>query len=397
MLKRKSPPDEIDKAISVFKKLNEGKRKPVQRDIWKKEEEISTDSDDDNDMGFEGETNGEIAKARQIAKQYKFQQFDYNTVPLDAAILVVGKRRYGKSTWTDYFLSHRWQFYPDGGFCFTRTKFNYFWHQRFPESRIYEGMDWDVVGKILATQKEKVEAVIQNGEEKGKEDIPFVLIVLDDIISNQHDMRYEELLNEMMFSGRHYRVSIIINTQDIKGISPGARNNFDIVAMTYQTQERSIETLKGEYGDFFPNKKVFREIIKMNTQDHQMIIIDQTTAKYKATDCFFIDKANPHPDPYRIGDSEFWSDSGCDWEKQMKLFNNIPKHELDEWEEIAKRRWQKSLNWQKDDRYQLTSNNPYFSKQPPDDKPPKSHYRKALEIIRDKKFGVKYIPGKVKK
>ncbi len=169
MLKRKSPPDEIDKAISVFKKLNEGKRKPVQRDIWKKEEEISTDSEDD-DMGFEGETNGEIAKARQIAKQYKFQQFDYNTVPLDAAILVVGKRRYGKSTWTDYFLSHRWQFYPDGGFCFTRTKFNYFWHQRFPESRIYEGMDWDVVGKILATQKEKVEAVIQNGEGKGKEE-----------------------------------------------------------------------------------------------------------------------------------------------------------------------------------------------------------------------------------
>lgn len=48
MLKRKSPPDEIDKAISVFKKLNEGKRKPVQRDIWKKEEEISTDSEDDS-------------------------------------------------------------------------------------------------------------------------------------------------------------------------------------------------------------------------------------------------------------------------------------------------------------------------------------------------------------
>jgi len=413
--------DEKDEALRIFQEINKSKRKKeFAKSESKKEEEkkpkpkpktktkpkakpkkesdssssSSSEEEDENEFFEEqDQLSGLEKKAKEIAAQYKFNHFDYDSVPLDAAILVVGKRRYGKSTWTDHFLSHRWFFYPDGGFCFTRTKFNYFWHQRFPETRIYEGMKWDVVAKILQTQKEKVESIIHNGEKKGEETIPYILVILDDIVADQHDMRNEVLLNELMFAGRHYKVCIIINTQDIKALSPGVRNNFDIIATTYQTQERSIETLKGEYGDFFPNKRVFREIIKMNTQDHQMLIIDQTVAKYRPIDCFFIDKAELHPEPYKIGDDQFWIESECDWKDQLKLYNNIPNHDKEEWTEIAKRQWEDSKHFKPNKEFSIASNNPYFSKIPRKPDSTKSHVAKTLELINEKKFGVKYIPG----
>lgn len=51
-------------------------------------------------------------------------QYDFNTLPLDAAVGVIGKRRFGKSVWVDHCMSKRWQFYPAGAYCFTKTKHN---------------------------------------------------------------------------------------------------------------------------------------------------------------------------------------------------------------------------------------------------------------------------------
>jgi polynucleotide 5'-kinase involved in rRNA processing len=53
----------------------------------------------------------EKAKA-QLNRSYKLKQFDYNKIALDSFIIVVGKRRFGKSTWTRWILSKLWQYFP---------------------------------------------------------------------------------------------------------------------------------------------------------------------------------------------------------------------------------------------------------------------------------------------
>lgn len=76
----------------------------------------------------------------------------------------------------------------------------------------------------------------------------------------------------MVFSGRHFFIFCIILTQDVKGLPPAVRHNADFVALTYQTQERSIESLSRDYADIFCDKDGFKELIKANTQDYNMIV-----------------------------------------------------------------------------------------------------------------------------
>lgn len=123
-----------------------------------------------------------IEAARKHAQFPKeLPQFDHNKIALDSFILVIGKRRYGKSTWTQYVLSKMWHFFPRGGYCFTKTKHNYFWQQHLPASRIYDGFDEKKVREILDEQKDLWDMFLK-GKEDPKENPPYVLLIFDDVI-----------------------------------------------------------------------------------------------------------------------------------------------------------------------------------------------------------------------
>jgi hypothetical protein len=212
-------------------------------------------------------------------------------------------------------------------------------------------------------------------------------------------MKHEELLMELMYSGRHYKICIIINVQDIKGVGPGTRGNMDIIAITYQTQERTLKAFGEEYGKFWHNKEVFPLIIRLNTQDYKMIIVNQGKAKYRPEDVFFTDLANPDPDPYAIGDKKFWKDSGCNWEKQVVMYNNIPKFKTKDLEQMAEERWKNqdrdsNGDWIDTDDYKpISLNQEWFNTNKPEKKKRKSHVEEIRELISKKNFGVNYVPG----
>lgn len=83
-------------------------------------------------------------------------------------------------------------------------------------------------------------------------------------------------------------------------------------------------------------------MLKANTQDFQMVIIDQTEAKFNASDVFFVDQAQEHVEDYKIGDSAFWKESGNDWKRQLEQYDNVETHlkakDMKDWSKIADRR-----------------------------------------------------------
>ena len=177
------------------------------------------------------------------------QQFDHNKIKLDSCIGIMGKRRYGKTIWLEFVLSKMWQNFPAGGFVFTKTKHNQFWQNHFPETRIYEAFDHDVVLSILANQKAKLDRFIKTGHH---DECPYVVVILDDMMSDK-TLRYDELLNRFIFAGRHFFIFFAVCQQDVKGLGPSVRNNFDIIALTYQTQQRSMKSAQDDYADLFDN------------------------------------------------------------------------------------------------------------------------------------------------
>lgn len=260
-------------------------------------------------------------------------EYDYNPEP-DSMCLVIGKRRYGKTTWAQYLLSLIWPYFLDGGYVFTDTKQNYFWQQHFPENRVYEGVQQEVLSEILSTQKAKYNAMM-DGEDVG---IPFIVIIFDDVISDESQLRFNPLLNEIVFSGRHFFIFCIMCIQDAKGVGPKVRGNADIIALTYQTQGRSVKTIQDDFAKFFDDNDMFMQMLTENTQDHEMIIIDQATAKYNVRDAFHKTLAEEKPEEYKIGNDKFWEEAGNIWKDQLKKAKNKVKHDKDEWMALAKKR-----------------------------------------------------------
>lgn len=278
------------------------------------------------------------AQVQAEAASFQLAEFDVNKINLDSLILVIGKRRYGKTTWSRWILSQMADMFPRGAYVFTSTKHNYFWQQHVPDSRVYDGFQPTVVQRLMEEQKEVYEKFLEGTIDKNT--IPYVCLILDDVIGD-HDLRYDEIFDTLAFSGRHYFIFCIVNTQDIKGINPKIRQNADIVAFTYQTQDRSIEQIAKDYADIFADKDTFKEVIKRNTQDFQLVIIDQANAHYDVQEAFFISRAEEEVEPFKLGGFDFWKESGCEWKEQLKKFRNkkrlLDKKKREDWEEIARR------------------------------------------------------------
>jgi hypothetical protein len=198
------------------------------------------------------------------------------------------------------------------------------------------------------------------------------------------------LLDKLAGLARHYFVSVILLVQDPKIITPKVRQNADLAAMTYQTQHRAIEALQQDYMDVFEDKHTFRKLLQEKTQDHHILIVDQTEAHYHIQDMISVDSPQLKiKKPFAIGDANFWRESGCDWREQIKVYKRIPPNDTEEWKKKIKKRWRenrrlKRMYKEEDDQREETNDinlaPPEVQQQAQVEKP-KSHLQMARETV----------------
>lgn len=310
-----------------------------------KTDEVSEKHEDDGHSSGEEEEEGEYdalntnryhsrEEAVEQVMAIELEPFDFANLSLDSSIYVFGKRRYGKTTFAEYILAQVYPYFKRGGYVFTQTKQNYFWQAHFPENRIYEGVNEEVLTAIIQQQKEMYDAILKGAK---LDILPHILLVFDDVIS-AGELKKSKVLDKCIYNGRHYFLFVIICSQDVKGVGPALRQNGDLICLTYQTQERSVESIRDDYAYFFDNRYAFNYLLTKNTQDHQLLLIDQTEAKYDIKDIFKIGKA---PDPktdrpvFKVGDEVFWRKSGNDWKEQLEKAKLVPCSGRQDWEQTV--------------------------------------------------------------
>ena len=57
-----------------------------------------------------------------------------------------------------------------------------------------------------------------------------------------------------------------------------------------------------------------------------MLIVDQMEAHYTPEEMFFQHKADPHPEPFKVGGHQFWKQSGNVWKQQLEIYKNVEEH-----------------------------------------------------------------------
>lgn len=323
----------MKKNIKTYKSDSDTDEEEIQKENTKHGPEVPDDPEGAKDALAPGQFYNREAALAAVA-DIELQPFDFDKLALDSSVFVFGKRRYGKTTFGEYLLSFVAPYYRRGGYVFTQTKQNYFWQAHFPENRVYEGIPEEVLQSIITQQKAIYNAIMEGAD---IDILPHIVLIFDDVIS-AGELRQSKILEKVIYNGRHYFLFCLICSQDVKGIGPALRQNGDLVALTYQTQERSVESIRDDYAYFFGNKYAFNYLLTKNTKDFQLMLIDQTEAKYKVEDTFFVAKA---PDPktdrpvYRIGDDFFWKRARNDWKKQLARTKLVPCSGRQDWEKLV--------------------------------------------------------------
>lgn len=189
--------------------------------------------------------------------EIEIKQFQWNKLGLDFTIVLYGKRRTGKTHFIKALCNQFRRYFPTV-VVFTKTKFNGDLLKIFPDSYIFNDMDEATLERILEAQKAFV------GEIKAGPQ-PWVngrmLLVFDDVLSDKKNPRYNEMLRKMFFEGRHFWISMIITSQDSKGLPPGLKQNTDMSVILPMSARRDRETLADNTLPFLWNDKDCREFL----------------------------------------------------------------------------------------------------------------------------------------
>jgi GTPase SAR1 family protein len=135
-----------------------------------------------------------------------------------------------------YIFSPTWQLDPKMARC------------KIPEEQIFDEpeMYTQIIEEILSGQAEDI-------EEEGKDETEHILMVFTDLAGRKSVFSNAKgIMNKLAFNLRHYKVSLIIDTQSLRQINPAFRGNLSsIVLFSGITNRLEIQKIYDEYlGEF---------------------------------------------------------------------------------------------------------------------------------------------------
>lgn len=148
------------------------------------------------------------------------------------------------------------------------------------DTDFYEKVNIDLLKEIITQQK----MVIEN---YGKSIADNILLVYDDCASNKKFWNSTQV-QQLIFNSRHYKISIIITTQNYKSIPKPLRLNTSIFILYYTA---NLDELKNIYNENNSNL-TFKQFSNMfsrvcNTKDYNFLTINyQNPEKYRYSECF---------------------------------------------------------------------------------------------------------------
>lgn len=233
------------------------------------------------------------------------QPWDPTTLPIDATILLVGKRNTGKTTLTRD-LMHHMRNRLDLVVGMNPTEMaNHNLEFFIPKALIYHAFSDEKLSHILEWQRRCV------ANDKAMK----LGFVMDDCMSEQtagaggkkKKVMGSTDINKVFKLGRHLKLFYINAMQYIKDAPPDVRGNVDLLFAFNTTSGSEREKLWKEYFAMFKSYKDFSKVFDTCAQGYDCIVLDTRRASQKASDCIFYYRATHHTTPFRVGRPIFWS------------------------------------------------------------------------------------------
>jgi hypothetical protein len=250
--------------------------------------------------------------------------FDPDWIPPGALVAVIGRRFSGKS-WAIRSILHT--FYLRGipyGAIFSGTEHcSPFFRQYFPDAFIYTEEDFtdEKIGEMLKEQARRCAEALKKKrdcsclhcrknpykfeQEKGHSIHNSMVLVTDDMMSQERLLKKSANFKKIFTEGRHYNIIYMLCLQYSLGLPPALRSNVDYVFL-YQTEEATeVKKLYENFAGIFPDLQTFREVLDKCTEKHGCLVIDRRSRSRNLAERVFYFKAHD-PGPFKFGDKYFW-------------------------------------------------------------------------------------------
>lgn len=263
--------------------------------------------------------------------EFKIKEFNLDSLMADSTVVIIGKRRSGKSFLTrDIFYHHRKIPY---GVVFNSTEsIDPFYSDFIPDSFIYESYRPNVIENFMNNQMKKVHDLKKIGKKLDKKkDNTF--IVLDDMLHEGKKWKNDETIKSIFFNGRHFNFFFILTLQYNMGIQPELRSNIDYVFIFNDTSTKNRKNIYDAYCSMFPDFNYFCNVLDSCTQDYKCLVIKCSgNNSNDISKQVFWYKAKKRRD-FRVGHHSIWKyhDKKFNTEYvEKKIDNNIEANRIKE-------------------------------------------------------------------
>ena len=212
-------------------------------------------------------------------------------IPLDSTIVIVAKRRSGKSTLIRNFLH---DLNPPRVVAFIGSESATAYYSTFI-SPLYIHTSWDpqVLQAIIEHQRR-----YYDGNPK-----KILTMVVDDWGFDKNVMKSKEL-RELMQNGRHIGIQIMIAVQFLRSIPLENRGNFDIICVLRENNRNNQKILHEECFSVFDTLADFRRVLQSATNNYGVLIQDNTSKETGVEHCVRYYQASDELSPFVVGHSK---------------------------------------------------------------------------------------------
>jgi hypothetical protein len=230
--------------------------------------------------------------------------WDPTTLPIDATILLVGKRNTGKTTLTRDLMFHM-KDRLDLVVGMNPTEMaNHNLEFFIPKALIYHEFSDEKLAHILEWQRR---CVANNKAFK-------MGFIMDDCMSEQttgaggkkKKVMGSNDINKVFKLGRHLKLFYINAMQYIKDAPPDVRGNVDLLFAFNTTSGTEREKLWREYFAMFRSYRDFCKVFDACAQGWDCIVLDTRRQSQNPSDCIFYYRATYRTETFRVGKQIFW-------------------------------------------------------------------------------------------
>jgi|TARA_B110000261_G_scaffold161399_1_gene202772 hypothetical protein len=234
----------------------------------------------------------------------ELKRFNINTINDDNVVVLIGKRGTGKSFLVKDLLYFHTDL-PIGTVVSGTESANRFYGDFVPNAFIHDEVDPQLVQNIITRQKIVMKKKNKEQKTYGTSRIdPRAFIILDDCLYD-NSWAKDKNIRSIFMNGRHLKLFFIITMQYPLGIPPNLRTNIDYVFILRENIVANRKRIFENYAGMFPSFEVFSQVMDQCTENHECLVINNTSSSNKLEDCVFWYKGEKR-DTYQLGSKQFW-------------------------------------------------------------------------------------------